>query len=126
MMTDNGLAPLAAALAARHRGKHERIEQGPDEHNLHAAVIPEPCDAERHREEAAAILAALPDDWCGHAAEALDREAFIGRQWAEIARLRAALAKLVEAASTPPPMQAHDWSILQGALKEARLALAGS
>jgi hypothetical protein len=89
MMTDNGLAPLAAALAARHRGKHERIEQGPDEHNLHAAVIPEPCDAERHREEAAAILAALPDDWCGHAAEALDREAFIGRQWAEIARLRA-------------------------------------
>jgi hypothetical protein len=36
--------------------------------------------------------APLPPDWCGHGDQALDREAFIGRQQAKIASLNAEIA----------------------------------
>jgi hypothetical protein len=111
MTTMPHLAPLAAALHTQHGVEHR-------ERNPIIGQDSDVCDL-----DAAELLTLMSSgsiqDWCGHHDE-------ITEQDDEITRLRAALAKLVEAASTPPPMQAHDWSILQGALKEARLALAGS
>ena len=79
MTTDSRLAPLAAALKVAFTEKPYKYADG------HVAPV-------LRDDAAAAILAALPDDWCGHGAEALDREAFIGRQQAEIASLRDDLA----------------------------------
>ena len=45
-----------------------------------------------HRQRAAAILAELPSDWCGHHDEIASTVRFV----VEIARLREALAEIVE------------------------------
>jgi len=79
-MTDPRLAPLTAALSAHLR----TFTDGSWLLLFDDKGYPQPSI----EKFAAAILVALPDDWCGHEAEALDREAFIGRQRAEIVRLR--------------------------------------
>jgi len=95
-MTDRRIAALAAALA------EAQCRTVADDYGYEAA--------------AAAILAALPDDWCGHAASPdliWVRQEQLAEDAAEIARLRAALKEI---AYTP-------WASVKDAAGTARDAL---
>ena len=131
-MNDNGLAALAAVLAPL-LPQHQEGSGGYPHQSSHRTwtvydwMAPDAL--------AAAILAALPPDWCGHIGveeviaqaqhDAACRDELARQQNREIARLRAALAKLVEAASAPLGMQAGDWARCMAALSEARKVLDG-
>jgi hypothetical protein len=147
-MTDNGLAALAAALhdlAAREAVgivvENEITDNGITAHSR-------ACTPADHEAFAAAILGergvflpdGLPegpqcpwmdtgsDERCGQIEGHEPPHIFAWHRCraaatdATIATLRAALDGLVEAASAPSAMQAHEWALLQSALATAKKA----
>jgi hypothetical protein len=97
--------PRPAALAAALHETMVGCALGADRRGGHIAMEDHKCDA-------AAILATLPDGWCGHellsaellSAELLSAESIIAHNeevMAEMAQLRAALAGLAKAAALP-------------------------